>query len=592
MIEINRAPIQLKDYQVRVIGVGGAGCHAVDRLSKEGLAGGDLIVANTDVRALNSCVTPTRIALGQKLTRGLGAGGDPDVGRAAVEESLDAVCESLAGSSLVIVLAGLGGGTGSGSAPRIAEAAREHGAHVVVLTTTPFSFEGKRRGEQAVEALGLLRENSDLVICFENDRMTSLVDATAGVEEAFSSVDALWVQAVRALVSMTKRHGIMNSGLDEISAALSGSYSTALFGHGLADGDDRVNEALRKALSSPLFGVEGEISAASGLWVYVAGGSDLRWAEVQMLMTEVNRQVSPDIRLFFGAGIDPLLNGAVSLTLLAGVPCMGKAEIARFERRRREVAATSVFAKAPTALSVPPPTVLEEHEPVHESEDIQGYRSPGMVADEIEEESEPVFFVESEAVVVDNSAVVEPVDELPQETLLEPPSEELPLPPVAEVPPKQVPKPPFERASELRRDIGAALLKRRVVETHSRSEDTFSEVAEETESSDRLSVPVEGEVAEAPVPAEIVELAQPEDLVEEVAKPREALVALEAQTGQAPASHPRSKPTVQEQMHFEPVNRGRFEKTDPTMIDGQDLDVPTFMRRKVSIGGESTTPNT
>ena len=565
MIEITRTPLQVRDWQVKVVGVGGAGSHAVDHLCREGIAGADLIVANTDARALTSCLTSVRISLGQRLTRGLGAGGDPDLGRAAVEESLANVSEQLAGASMLILLTGLGGGTGSGSAPRIAQVARDQGAHVVVLATMPFSFEGKRRSEQAAEGLAALRQHADLVICFENERMSSLVDASAGIEEAFTTVDTLLAQAVRALVAMSQRRGLLHSGIDEIAAALSVPHSSALFGYGAAEGDERVREALDQALASPLFEQNERLNSASGVWMYVAGGSDLRWAEVQLITTELNQRLPSDVRLFFGAAVDPHLAGSISVTLLAGVPCVGT-ELAVHSRGSAVSAATS-------ELLIVADSVEASELPSHDSEPA---------------EFEPVPTEEEALIPRVEEPALEPDLEVPE---LQSPEvsapEEIALPPQKD--PRPLPEPatpgraPFELAAEMRRDIGASFLKRRLLARAAHSEQASAEAD--------LPQTTEAVQEKPSSPASTVSSVAPEP---EAPKASTSSASPESHDGQETTlavSATRKKP-AQEQMHFEPVNRGRFEKTDPTMVDGQDLDVPTFLRRRVSIGGEGSPSST
>lgn len=574
MIEITRTPLHGRDWQVKVVGVGGAGSHAVDRLSKDGYADGDLIVANTDARALSSCTTANRINLGQRLTRGLGAGGDPDLGHAAVEESLSAVSEQLAGASMLLLLTGLGGGTGSGGAPRIAQIAREQGAHVIVLATLPFSFEGKRRSEQAAQGLAALRAQADLVICFENDRMSSLVDAAAGIEEAFGTVDALLAQTVRAIVSMTKGRSLLHSGIDEIAAALSGSRSCALFGFGSAEGDDRVREALAKALASPLFEGSGRLQAASGVWMYVAGGSDLRWAEVQLLTTELSQRLSQDVRLFFGAAVDPHLSGSVTVTLLAGVPCADEAPLARLvEATVRESVVVPLLEHSEyTQAPAPVLEVIESGEVLVEC--VEAELEVALVEPFVHEELEAV------AIPVQEESVMEEITTQP---------EGAPVPQTEEVSEMQrtgTPPPPYERAAdraaEMRRDIGASFLKRRLLARE-------AVVPQDGGQTEAVAKPKNLASLDAPTPVEaepqVPVLTPPPVVSAAVSEVHEEPILA------APVASARKKP-AQEQMHFEPVNRGRFEKTDPTMVDGQDLDVPTFLRRKVSIGGDGSHSST
>lgn len=529
---------------VKVLGVGGAGSNATDHLFREGFSGVELIVANTDVRALHACATENRIALGQQLTRGLGAGGDPELGRAAVDESFQELSSRLAGSSLVFVLAGLGGGTGSGSAPRIVEVARGHGAQVVVLATLPFSFEGKRRMEQAAESLESLRQSADLVICFENDRMSSLVDGNARIDEAFASVDALLAQAVRALASLQQRRGVLHTGLDEISSVLSGSRSMAWFGHGSASGDDRMRRAFVAAMGSPLLGSDW-YAHAGGVWVCFSGGDDLRWSEVEEVMRDVHSRLPSSTRVFLGAAVDSRMGSEVSVSVIAGAAELG-ALVGRVEVASAGLASGSV-RREEVLMPVRSPLRGEpaRHQDVWSSDGLQG----GAVSHSHETRATEAEPAEIESVHAKESTISSAGH----------PSED-----------EGNYVPPFESQEELRRDIGAALLKRRVAErlaAHGHS----SESAEVSSSPVSIPAPQVAPVEESE--PELIPVSQ------EPHAPLSEPSIIEESKPSVAASSNRSKATVQEQMHFETANRGRFEKTSPTMVDGEDLDVPTFMRQ-------------
>lgn len=521
MIEIHRSPIEEVPFRVKVIGVGGAGCHAADQVFREGVPAIELLAANTDSRALNGSLVSSRILLGQKLTRGLGAGGDPELGRKAVDESRVEVLENLEGTSLIILLAGLGGGTGSGAAARIASLAKSKGVMVVAIVTMPFSFEGVRRVEQAAAALSVLRAQADLVVCFENDQMSSLVDTSAGVEDAFAAVDALIAESVRSLTALSRRRSMIHSGIDDVAAALHGSSVSAVFGHGAAEGENRVLEALRRALSGPMLNPS-QLAECTGLWVSVSGGRDLKFSELQHLMSEVNSRVASHVRLFLGASVDHSLGETFTVTLLGGILPAGHAsehpstssaeEWSRLEHSAGGSYETEALAQRNTG-----------------DEPDGGALSENTNTGEFDEPSE-----EAQSDYADDSKV----SVLPA-------------------------RPPFEERVEMRRDIGAALLRKRQAE---RSEAEAAKEAELNLAAE--TAPEQKTVSEMPV--------------------RTASVAEHISPERAPvpgAQGGKPKASVQEQMQFETINRGRFEKTDPTVIDGQDLDVPTFMRRHVPLEG-------
>ena len=559
MIELTRTHELHSDWKVKVLGIGGAGTHAVDRLSRDGLSGVELLVANTDVRALGSAFTSERISLGQALTRGLGAGGDPELGRTAALESGAAVGERLAGASLVVLMVGLGGGTGSGAAPCIARIAKAQGVHVAVFATLPFSFEGRRRREQALEALDALRLEADLVICFENDRMSTVADPASGIEDAFQSVDSLLAQSVRALASMTRRRNILHSGLDEIAATVAGPRCTALFGYGAADGEERARAAVARAFSNPLLNFEGAVASIASLWVYVAGGPDMRFSEVQDLMQEVAARLPQEVRLHFGAAVDPQMEGAVSVTLLAGIPW---AEAPSATPAARALVQTRVPVPAAAPLPVEPVGQPQFFVPVEPEPEFAPLPEAVWT---------PVASSEPEPLFVPTPF---PQAELPEEALFEPAPvgrefhEPVAEPEEAPAAVRSVPTPPFEQSKERRREASAVSVLQDPVPP-------AAGFADESNPAEPFWEPV------LPLEVEAPQSAAPDPLPPAVAVPEQSVSQVQESSQEAIAR--KAKENVQEQMRFEPVNRGRFEKTDPTIVDGEDLDVPTFMRQGVPL---------
>jgi cell division protein FtsZ len=311
--------IEDADFRIKVIGVGGAGSNALDRLVIEGAVNVDLVACNTDVQALSGSVASQKIQLGRRVTRGLGAGGDPELGFSAAEEAAAEIRGILEGVPLVIVCTGLGGGTGSGAAPYIVRMAREQNSLVLVCATLPFSFEGRRRSQQAQEALGVIQQYADAVMCFENDRMGELSAPGAGVHDAFAGADQIISQSVRAIIDLVVRRGLIHLGFDDLLSALRSNDSRCLFGYGEASGEERGHEALAEALRNPLMDRGSLLSQSANVLVNIVGGHDLTLAEVQGVMEELAGHIGEQTQLLFGAAVDAKLEGRVGVTLISSL---------------------------------------------------------------------------------------------------------------------------------------------------------------------------------------------------------------------------------------------------------------------------------
>lgn len=323
------APALPQTMRIKVVGVGGAGTNALDRLVLDGSVEVDLLACNTDVQALASSVAAHKIQLGRRITRGLGAGGDPEVGFHAAEEAVAEIREALSGVPLVLVCAGLGGGTGSGAAPLVVKLAREQNSLVICLATLPFSFEGKRRGRQAQEALAAIGQYADAVVCFENDRMGELIASPdAGIHDAFAGADAIIGQCVRAVIELVNRRGLIHLGFDDLLTALRNQDARCLFGYGEAGGHDRGRAALAKALASPLMEGGALLGQSSNVLVNIVGGNDLTLAEVQTLMEDLAEHIGQDTQLLFGAAVDPKLNGRLGVTVISSLGARGNTAFA------------------------------------------------------------------------------------------------------------------------------------------------------------------------------------------------------------------------------------------------------------------------
>src|SRR5438874_5060467 len=323
MIQLNRnytLPEREEDIiAIKVIGVGGAGSNALDRVVLDGMDKSDLIAANTDVQSLASSVAAVKVQLGRSITRGLGTGGDPELGLEAAQESAGEIREALTEARLIFICAGLGGGTGSGAAPVIAQLAREMGALVIAFATLPFTFEGKRRAAQAQQALARLHELADAVVCFENDRMGDLAAPKAGIHQAFALADMTVSQSVRSIVNLIQRPGIMRIGFDDLLAALRGGGGHCLFGYGESDSDNRAHEALEQALKNPLMNRGRMLGEAERVLVQVSGGPGMTLSEVEILMRELNKHISDETQLLFGTAVDGRMGDRLSVTLISSL---------------------------------------------------------------------------------------------------------------------------------------------------------------------------------------------------------------------------------------------------------------------------------
>src|SRR5437870_2104973 len=322
---------------IKIVSVGGAGLNALDRIVLDGLERADVVAINTDVQSLASSVAAHKVQLGRSVTRGLGAGGDPELGYQAAVESADEIREALADARMIFICAGLGGGTGSGAAPYVAQLAHEAGALVVAFATLPFSFEGKRRNAQAREALTRLNEVANGVICFENDKMGDIVAPQAGIHQAFATADITISQSVRSIVNLIQRPGLIRIGFDDLLAALRSPNGRCLFGFGESDSDNRAHQALTQALKNPLMDRGRSLADASSVLVQITGGPGMTLSEVEILMRELNKHIGEETQLLFGTAVDGRMGDRLSVTLLSSLP-PAEVEIAPPKPKRRATA--------------------------------------------------------------------------------------------------------------------------------------------------------------------------------------------------------------------------------------------------------------
>jgi cell division protein FtsZ len=407
------------------------------------------------------------VQLGRSVSRGLGAGGDPDVGYQAALESADEIREALADASVIFICTGLGGGTGSGAAPYIAQAAREAGALVIAFVTLPFGFEGKRRNVQAREALARLSEFTHAVVCFENDRMGDLSPPQAGIHQAFAMADITISQSVRSIVNLIQQAGLIRIGFDDLLAALNTRNSRCLFGYGESESDNRAHEALTQALKNPLMDRGRMLADATHVLVQVAGGPSMTLSEVEILMQELGRHVSDQTQILFGAAVDARLGDRLSVTIISSLSAEDE---------------TDLLQAPPAANASAVSPVREQYQAAAPEPEIQS-EEPAV---EIQTLEETIAFEEPVAGEADPPVSIEP-----------------PVIPTRNGEP--------ERATIKQQEKSV----------------TWKEEKE----------PIEKSVA----------------------------------------------PAKQEILQFEPVTRGRFEKSEPTIIEGEDLDVPTYLRKHIKV---------
>jgi cell division protein FtsZ len=467
------------DFAIKIIGVGGAGANALDRIVLDGMEHAEMIAVNTDVQSLASSVATQKVQIGRQITRGLGAGGDPELGYDAAQESADELREAMQGARMIFVCAGLGGGTGSGAAPCVVQMAHETGALVVAFATLPFAFEGKRRTAQAMEALHELQRVSDAVVCFENDRMGDIVLPKAGIHQAFAVADTTISQSVRAIINVVRRPGLIQIGFDELLSALRSQNSRCLFGFGESDSDNRAHEALALALKNPLMNRGKMLTDARCVLVQISGGPGMTLTEVEIVMQELNRHVEDHTQILFGTSVDGKMGNRLSVTLISSLSAEGAAQPAPMRTAGLPAREKTPAVEAPMAVEpVSPPSATEDATPMGPE---------GIEVSFLEPQSKPTM------------------DQTEGE------KDEVALP-TAEIAPPPLRK---ERKAAPARDP---------------------------------------KIASESAPAKPA-LAKKDKFVQ----------------------------ARQEVMQFEPVTRGRFEKSEPTIVEGQDLDVPTYLRKNVRV---------
>lgn len=362
--------------RIRVVGVGGGGGNAVNRMIDASLGGIEFIAANTDLQALIKCRAPQKVQLGDLLTKGLGAGADPEVGRKAALEDTERILEMLDGADMVFITAGLGGGTGSGAAPIIASLAAEIGALTVAVVTKPFGFEGRRRMQLAERAIEELRGAVDTLITIPNERLLSFVERGTPLSEAFRIADDVLRQAVQGISDLITIPGEVNVDFADLRTIMKG-MGMALMGTGLAKGENRAMEAAQRAVSSPLL-EETSIQGARGVLLNISGGNDMTLHEVAEAARVIAEAVDPDANIISGMVIDPLLEDSMKVTVIATgfdrpSPARAAAPVTSFKARAQVAMSTQAHATSRGPAPAPRAEVMD-NEYSDEPADVPFYR--------------------------------------------------------------------------------------------------------------------------------------------------------------------------------------------------------------------------
>ncbi len=604
MISYHRDPQQtIPSSAVKIVGLGGAGANMLERVALDGAEGAELLALNTDVRTLAACVAGEKIQLGRNLTKGLGAGGDPDLGYQAMLECEDDIRMALKGRRIVFLCVGLGGGTGSGAAPVITRIAREEGAFVVVFATMPYAFEGRRRREQAETTLNELAVLSNALVTFDNNRMGELVLAKQGIHEAFSAADRMICESIKAVIRLVIRPGLINVGLDDLMSALRTNRSRCLFGSGLAKGKDRASSALRNALSSPLLDQGALLKDAQTVLVHLCGGEDLTLYEVELLMQRLQKFVPDSAHVLFGAAIDPAMGENLSVTLISALPedalaAAPQSAISVGQRGMLEPSESfAETAPAPAPEPVPEPqnaavgTQAEPPKPRRTSlqaaaadipllfeDDLPFAEAAGDPADPeppVEPEPARASFVshyepepaEEEEETVEPEPEPEPFDELEPFDEPEPYNEPEPEPePELEPEPEPAPSPKVESTLPVGRKVGPFTFRplKRNNPPATWGKNPFGK-REEPSGKDPFEEDLET-VTTPPTPAPAAPQPAPEPPADSTPAPKLKL-GIKGQTSQ-------------NELALDSTPRGRFEGQTPNVVDGEDLDLPPFLRKK------------
>ena len=602
-----------------IVGIGGAGSNVLDRITLDRTVDAQLVCMHTDIRVLGHAMAPTKIQLGAELMRGVGAGGDPDLGREAAMYSRDEIRQAIEGHDIVFICAGLGGGTGSGAAPVVAEIAKSTNSLVYITATMPFSFEGRRRLNQAEEALQQLQKRADALILFENNRMGELTLPKDGIQKAFAQADQLIAQSLRAVSTIVSMPGLVKLGLDDLTSALSTSNGRCLFGFGEARGQNRGTEALKRALKSPLIDQGRLLHQTKTLLVHIAGGETLTLMEVDAIMKQLGRHVPDHTHILFGVAVDAKLGETISVTLISSLglaqlntiaaaappanmlpltdrpmPSMADAVAAPpapapapkvrapASRPTPPVAAAPAMSPAapatsPSPVRAGPPPVEDSMDMLFKEDEIISQSSLTHLESQGSYKAEaPELFSESfaPAPAASVSAPVAPASVAAYTTA---PAHNSPFPPApaAEMVPEQPP---------------AAYEEEEYYEEETQVVSSTYEPEPEPPAPEPAPAPV---VRDRPRIEDFIQAAPPPQPHQPVSRPPTSpLAAVVARTNLPPEDMAYAPPPnmvmpkklageAQSDLGFSNQDRGRFKDTEPALASGgEDLDVPTWMRLK------------
>jgi len=377
-MDTNNRNLQSEAFaRIKVIGVGGAGQNAVNRMMEEGIQGVEFIAANSDAQALTLSRAPIRVRLGDKITRGLGAGGDPEVGRKAAEESSDELYNVLKGADMVFVTAGMGGGTGTGAAPVVSQVAKECGALTIGVVTRPFTFEGGKRAQSAEAGVTKMKEHAHTLISIPNDRLLQLADKRSSLQDAFRMADEVLHQGIQGISELITIPGLINLDFADVRAIMS-EGGAALMAVGRGSGDERAKTAAEQAISSQLLDIT--IDGARGVLFNVTGGPNMTLFEVNQAAAIIRETAHPDVNMIFGAVIDPDMGDDIRVTVIAtgfersGVP---RRALERLSRTEKPVSASNtLFSRPGDSVSVGAET--------RSSADVKSQPAPSLNNDDLD----------------------------------------------------------------------------------------------------------------------------------------------------------------------------------------------------------------
>jgi cell division protein FtsZ len=347
--------------QIKVIGVGGGGNNAVNRMIEEGMSGVEFVSVNTDAQALDNALAKVRVQIGKKLTRGLGAGGDPEIGRKAAEESRDDLTKALGTADMIFITAGIGGGTGTGAAPIIADIAKKDGALTIGVVTRPFSFEGRQRERVFMEGIERLKNAVDTLIVIQNDRLLKIVDKRASLQEAFRTADDVLRQGIQGISELITVPGLINLDFADVRTIMS-EGGAALMAVGYSTGEDRARKAAQMAITNELLDVT--INGASGILFNITGGVDLSLYEVNQAAEIIKETADPNANLIFGAVVDEAMGEAMRITVIA-------TGFGQLRTARPRFGIEKPAEGSPAGVEVQRPAAMDEEQPLSFEDNLE-----------------------------------------------------------------------------------------------------------------------------------------------------------------------------------------------------------------------------